>query len=214
MFLNQHEIEHIATRVHEDLNVRKGVRLILRLMQATNEQSDGWAHWSPPSKSIQKLVQLLQTAGNLMYGTRGKISDADLRKAVAPIKAMVTQQRTKQKQYGNTFEFDVDEAMDSVNAAEADDVWEEVTPVVITMGAGDLAVGDYLQVLVDEPQCSVLRRGDIVRVLEVAHGVIKTDGRGLEWCEPGTEMDKRLFWGFDLLTLGKYFRRVNGLRLP
>lgn len=115
MFLNQYDVEQMAGQQHADLNVRKGVRLILRLMQATNDQSDGWAYWSPPSKSIEKLVQLLQTAGNLMYGTRGSISDADLRKAVSPIRAMVTRQRAKQKQYGNAFEFDVDAVLNSVH---------------------------------------------------------------------------------------------------
>ena len=40
-----------------------------------------------------------------------KISDADFRKAVTPIKAMVTKQKRIQKRYGNTFNFDVDAAL-------------------------------------------------------------------------------------------------------
>lgn len=75
--------------------------------------------------------------------------------------------------------------------------------------AGDLAVGDYLQVLVDEPQFSLLRRGDVVRVTAVLVDGFKTDGRGLEWTENNTT-----FWGFDFVLIGKYFRRIAGIQLP
>ena len=111
MFLNQYEIENIARNKHDCPNVRKGANLLLRLMQSVNAQSDGWAYWSPPIKSAEKLIQLLQTAGNLWYGTHGTITSEQLKQAVIPIRRMVTIQRKKQKQYGNTFEFDVDEAM-------------------------------------------------------------------------------------------------------
>lgn len=111
MFWNQYEIEDAAQRQHDCPNVRKGVQLLLRLMQAVNEQSDGWAYWSPPSKASEKLQALLQTAGNVHHGTHGKISAEDLKKAIAPIRSMVTRQKKKQAQYGNKFEFDVDAAL-------------------------------------------------------------------------------------------------------
>ena len=111
MWLNQSDIEGLASRTHSCPNVRKGVRLLHRLMQAVNAQSDGWAYWTAPSRSAEPLVKLLQTAGNLAHDTRGTISAADLRKAVAPIKSMVTRQQRMQARYGNKFEFDVDEAL-------------------------------------------------------------------------------------------------------
>lgn len=109
--MNEAEIEWANQNNHECPNVRKGVRLLYRLMQATNEQSDGWHSWPAPGRSAEKLTELLKTAGNLSYGTRGTITADQLKKAIAPIRRMVTVQREKQKQYGNTFEFDVDAAL-------------------------------------------------------------------------------------------------------
>lgn len=113
MWMNQSEIEFAASRHHDCPNVRKGVRLLVKLVEAVNAQSDGWAYWQAPGKSAEKLMDLLRTAGNLTHGTHGKISDDDFRKAVAPIRRMVAVQSEKQKQYGNTFEFDVDAALAS-----------------------------------------------------------------------------------------------------
>lgn len=111
MWMNQPEIEWAAQRHHDCPNVRKGVHLLLRLMQAVNEQSDGWPYWKAPSQAADKLMELLHTAGNLDHGTHGTISAADLRKAITPIKAMVTRQKKLQAKYGNTFNFDVDAAL-------------------------------------------------------------------------------------------------------
>lgn len=109
--MNQPEIEWAASQQHLCPNVRKGVRLLLRLMEAVNQQSDGWAYWRAPYHAAQKLMDLLKTAGNLNHGTSGTITDADFRKAVTPIRAMVTRQRKLQAKFGNTFEFNVDAAL-------------------------------------------------------------------------------------------------------
>ena len=109
--MNQYEIEWAAKNHHACQNVRKGIHLLLRLMQAVNEQSDGWAYWKAPRQAAEKLITLLKTVGNLNYGTHGTISDADLRKAVTAIKSMVTRQKKLQAKYGNVFNFDVDAAV-------------------------------------------------------------------------------------------------------
>lgn len=105
------EIEWAYSRHHACPNVRKGVRLLYRLMLAVNQQSDGWAYWAAPRRSAESLVKLLRSSGNLFYGSRGTVTAAELRKAVAPIRAMVTRQSKLQERYGNTFEFDVDGAL-------------------------------------------------------------------------------------------------------
>ena len=109
--MNQYEIQWAAEAEHECPNVRKGVRLLLRLMEAVNSQSDGWAYWAPPINSARLLVELLKTAGNLQSGTHGKVSAADFKRAVSPIKAMVTRQKKIQAKHGNTFDFNVDAAL-------------------------------------------------------------------------------------------------------
>lgn len=113
MFMNQSEIEDIASRRHACPNVRKGVKLMQELMQAVNDQSDGWAYWTPPSKSCEKLQALLATAGNLHHGTNGTITDAQLKAAISPIRSMVTTQKTR-----NSFKFDVDAALQEKGPAK------------------------------------------------------------------------------------------------
>jgi hypothetical protein len=78
MWMNQYEIDAAAHAFHECPNVRKGVALLKALAESVNQQSDGWAYWRAPSKAAEKLMQLLQTAGNLSYGTHASITEADL----------------------------------------------------------------------------------------------------------------------------------------
>lgn len=118
-FWNQYEVESAARATHACPNVRKGVKLLLKLMESVNEQSDGWAYWNAPIKASEKLMTLLETAGNmdglavrpLSYGTRGTITAEALKKAIAPIRAMVTRQKKLQAERGNSFNFDVDAAL-------------------------------------------------------------------------------------------------------
>lgn len=112
MWMNQHDIEMLNSRTHACPNVQKGVQLLYRLMQAVNQQSDGWAYWHAPAKAADKLMDLIRTAGNIWYDTSGTITDKQLKDAITPIRRMVTVQREKQKQYGNTFDFDVDAALE------------------------------------------------------------------------------------------------------
>jgi hypothetical protein len=56
-------------------------------------------------------MDLLSSTGNLNYGTSGTITSAELRKAITPIRTMVTRQQTVQAKYGNTFSFDFDAAL-------------------------------------------------------------------------------------------------------
>lgn len=114
MNMNYNDIEAMARNRHDCPNVRKGVHLLKRLVQAVDDQSDGWAYWRAPAQSAEKLMTLLRTAGNIWYDTHGTISEADLKSAVKPIKAMVTRQKRIQVRYGNTFDFDVDAALREV----------------------------------------------------------------------------------------------------
>lgn len=105
------DVEWYLSKHHECPNVRKGLRLLLRLIQAVDAQSDGWAYWRPAREASMKLQELLKSVGNLAYGTHDKISDADLKKAITPIRSMVTRQKRIQAKYGNKFDFDVDAAL-------------------------------------------------------------------------------------------------------
>jgi hypothetical protein len=118
-WMNQWEIEQAAQCPHACPNVRKGAHLLLRLMQAVNAQSDGWPYWHAPSRAAKKLMELVQSAGNLWHGTDGRVTAAALRKAVMPIRVMVTRQQKIQAEHGNTFKFDVDAALE-----ESRELWD------------------------------------------------------------------------------------------
>lgn len=112
MWMNQIEITGAFRSRHDCPNVSRGVRLLHRLMESVNSQSDGWHSWPAPARAADKLMVLLKTAGNLQYGTSGTITDAQLRAAISPIRRMVTVQDKKQKGFGNKgFQFDVDAAL-------------------------------------------------------------------------------------------------------
>lgn len=104
MNMNQYDIEYAARQHHECPNVRRGVKILLRLLEAVNSQSDGWAYWSAPSNASEKLQVLLQSAGNLQHGASGTITVQQLKAALTPIKSMVTRQKNK-------FKFDIDAVM-------------------------------------------------------------------------------------------------------
>jgi hypothetical protein len=110
-WLNQSDIEGMAERRHACPNVRKGVKLLYVLMQAVNDQSDGWPYWSAPSRAAARLMELLDDRANPFRGPSRTMTEQELKAAVTPIRRMVTVQTKKQKRFGNTFEFDVDAAL-------------------------------------------------------------------------------------------------------
>lgn len=121
MKMNQSDIEIMASNTHDCPNVRKAVRLLAALLEAVNAQSDGWAHWAAPSRAAEPLMDLLRGVGNIWHDTHGTISDSELRKAITPIKAMVTNQKRIQAAHGNKFEFDVEAALaENAGCAESE----------------------------------------------------------------------------------------------
>jgi hypothetical protein len=114
MDMNQGDIEVMLHNHHACPNVRKGIKLLHALMEAVNDQSDGWAYWRAPSQAAEPLMKLLRSAGNIWHDTNGTISDADLREAIGSIKRMVTYQKAEQAKHGNKFDFDVDAALKGV----------------------------------------------------------------------------------------------------
>lgn len=91
--------------------MRRGLRLLLALVESVNAQSDGWAYWRAPSDASDKLQRLLQSTGNLYHGSHGRITADQLKQAITPIRTMVTRQKKIQAKHGNKFDFDVDAAL-------------------------------------------------------------------------------------------------------
>jgi hypothetical protein len=90
-FWNEYDVEQALRRAtNPDRPTRlRGILVVLRLMNWTNANSDGWAYWPKPVRAANRLMELLDS------GDRWEPEDVepkDLRKACAPIKAFLTRQ--------------------------------------------------------------------------------------------------------------------------
>lgn len=95
-FANEYDIEtYLATFVDSSRglqdqrlpNLARAAVNLHRLAAWTNSVSDGWAYWGKPCRSAEKLIKLLE---DRRYRHDEDITDAQLRAALTPIKAMLT----------------------------------------------------------------------------------------------------------------------------
>lgn len=91
MWMNGAEVEQAAERfdAEDTPNLFHGARVLERLMDWTDSNSDGWPYWQKPSNAANKLMDLIQAANRW---DPVDITDAQLRAALSPIKAFLTKQ--------------------------------------------------------------------------------------------------------------------------
>lgn len=96
-FANEHDITDYVIRFrHDDTpNLFTAANTLYRLMCWTNENSDGWPYWQKPARAAQKLVDLCESVDRFYRGDprATDVSDADLKRALVPVKAFLTRQR-------------------------------------------------------------------------------------------------------------------------
>lgn len=96
-WMNEDEIAEAVERFDDPGldNLRRGAHTLRRLMRWTNENSDGWPYWKKPAAAANKLMELLDTKTR-EQSHRGDgltdITDAELAKALSPIKAFLTRE--------------------------------------------------------------------------------------------------------------------------
>lgn len=95
-WMNEYEIED-ALRLfarEEKPNLRRGAETLSNLKEWTNSNSDGWPYWSKPAKAATRLMdELVQATSSIRTFHEVKdLTDAELRKALTPIKAFLTRQ--------------------------------------------------------------------------------------------------------------------------
>lgn len=92
MFVSRH-VDHNRPLADQDRpNLARAAANLARLMYWTNSVSDGWAYWSKPVRSADRLITLLEEADRT-YRRGGELEDittAELRRALTPVKAMLT----------------------------------------------------------------------------------------------------------------------------
>lgn len=106
-FMNDWDIER-AVRLFNDVdspNLFQGACTLLRLSEWADRNSDGWCYWPKPVRAAASLIDLLERKsrdyrddGNVSRAGESDVvwftdaTDAELSKALRPIKAFLTRQ--------------------------------------------------------------------------------------------------------------------------
>lgn len=104
MYMNEWDIEQALSWYANDAVLGPAARTLSNLRHATNRCSDGWAYWNPPCRAARQLQQLLED--NRRDILDGDVNRARYRKALVPIRALVTRCKAK----GIPLVFDIEEA--------------------------------------------------------------------------------------------------------
>ena len=93
--LNEYDVADALDRTDPDETpvLAKAVRILDRLVRWTNRNSDGWPYWRKPSDASRKLQELIQSRSPIQMmrdNDYSDLSEADLRKALTPIKRFLT----------------------------------------------------------------------------------------------------------------------------
>ena len=114
MWKNAYEIARLVEYCKEHAVLGPATRFLDLLVEHTDANSDGWAHWQIPSDAARPLVEFIDRHTDLLSRPLRKTEPSDLKELlplITPIKRMATLQRKKQKSYGNTYVLDVEKLM-------------------------------------------------------------------------------------------------------
>lgn len=92
--LNQYEIDDAQRKAAQDFhrpNAQAAVLTLARLVEWTNNNSDGWAYWRKPHTAATKLQVIVRDHYYYPF-EQGDLSAKDLKAAYTPIKAFLTRQ--------------------------------------------------------------------------------------------------------------------------
>ena len=92
-WMNQYEVENAVNELDHLPNLGAAAQTLANLVEWTNNNSDGWPYWRKPSNASSRLQDMLEAA--MRSRREAPIADAsaaEIRKALAPIKAFRTRQ--------------------------------------------------------------------------------------------------------------------------
>ncbi len=90
-FYNEYDIQIAAQAYSRHPVLSRAVDVLATVKADADDNSDGWHSWMAPCKACQKLIELIES---------GDATEAQYRKAIAPIKAFYT--RVNSSVYGPT----------------------------------------------------------------------------------------------------------------
>ncbi len=91
LFMNSYEIELAVARHKDHPVLGKAVWALFHLMDTVDANSDGWAYWAAPVKAARQLMVLIQSN----HSNPDSATEADVKKALIPIKAFYTRHKDK-----------------------------------------------------------------------------------------------------------------------
>ena len=93
LFMNEWDIEQAVSLHRNHPILSKATKLLQDLMNLTNQVSDGWPYWSKPCRAARKLQELIQANDpRTKKWDAPEVTEADLKRAVAPIKTLLTKE--------------------------------------------------------------------------------------------------------------------------
>lgn len=107
MWMNEWEVEDLQRRFDDDTpNLCNAAQILGRLVDWTNNNSDGWAYWQKPSNAASSLMDALRQKERDQredgcVAREGKVvkftdlTDAELKQVLRPIKAFLTRQKVE-----------------------------------------------------------------------------------------------------------------------
>jgi hypothetical protein len=87
--MNDWDIAEARARYAAHPILGPATQTLANLRDAANDNSDGWAYWPKPARAAAKLMELIEPDGLRPWETPD-VTAAQLRKALAPIKAFRT----------------------------------------------------------------------------------------------------------------------------
>lgn len=93
-YMNDYDLDNAARRYDPNVvpNRAKLTKVISRLMEWTNQNSDGWAYWPKPVRAAARAMELIESTTNPENERRERedASDAETASALRPIKSFLT----------------------------------------------------------------------------------------------------------------------------
>ena len=99
LFMNTWEVDEARRMWQGHPVLSKATQLLADLRDIVDANSDGWHSWAAPCRAAKKLQELIQSARPACNNTftGAEVTEAQLKKAITPIKSFYTRNKHQLK---------------------------------------------------------------------------------------------------------------------
>ena len=94
-FFNDYDIQRARQHFVNHPVLGEATALLAQVAEDADENSDGWCHWPKPARACRQLMELIEAG----YLNQSAVTEAQFRKAAAPVKAFYSRTRAKVPTY-------------------------------------------------------------------------------------------------------------------